>query len=205
MTLPIQPPPVAVWLLRLFSPQEQAESILGDVLEEFRQFAESSGVPFARRWYWRQSLRGTLHLLGFGFRQFWRSVVAVVVGAFFLLRYVGELFEHALFAVLRKYQVADHHFGIYVFFATYGAEIAHLIGMFMVGFVVALVAKRREMVATLTLCLVVCSLAVIASVVMFGKTGNDWLVLRLPWSLADSFTILLAGTIVRTRRLEAAF
>jgi len=203
MMSPVQPPRVAIWMVRLFTPDKEAESIIGDLLEEFRYFTNNSGVSFARKWCWRQSLNSVLHLFGSAIRQFWRSIVVVAVAGFFLLRFVGELFEHMLFAVLRKYQVADHHFGIYVLCATYGAEIAHVIGVFLAGFVVALLAKGKEMFATLTLSIVLCGLAIIASGVMLVKNGDDWLVWRLlPWSFADCCTIAVAGAIVRTRRLR---
>jgi len=35
----VQPPRVAVWLLDLFTPSEQTESIPGDLLEEFSDVA----------------------------------------------------------------------------------------------------------------------------------------------------------------------
>jgi hypothetical protein len=59
-----QPPFVAVWLLELFTPEEQAESIVGDLLEEFSGFAAKPGVAFARRWYWRQSTKTVVRLIG---------------------------------------------------------------------------------------------------------------------------------------------
>jgi hypothetical protein len=40
----VQPPRVAAWLVDLFTPGEQAESILGDILEEFSDVATKSGV-----------------------------------------------------------------------------------------------------------------------------------------------------------------
>ena len=58
----IQPPRFAVWLLTLFALDDQAESILGDLLEEFTLLESKSGVSFARRWYWRQTLKTVLQL-----------------------------------------------------------------------------------------------------------------------------------------------
>jgi hypothetical protein len=46
----VQPPRIAVWLVNLFTPAEEAESILGDLLEEFSHLASKSGVAFARSW-----------------------------------------------------------------------------------------------------------------------------------------------------------
>ena len=52
MTKPsfVQPPRFAVWLVNLFTPCEQSDSILGDLLEEFSGLASKSGMAFARRW-----------------------------------------------------------------------------------------------------------------------------------------------------------
>src|SRR5215813_3365658 len=49
------PPRLATWLVDLFASAEQAESILGDLAEEFSDIASTSGVLSARRWYWRES------------------------------------------------------------------------------------------------------------------------------------------------------
>ena len=59
-----QPPRIAVWLVGLFTPDQEAESIPGDLLEEFSHLASNSGVPFARRWYWRQIAKTIAHLFG---------------------------------------------------------------------------------------------------------------------------------------------
>ena len=83
----VQPPRFAVWLLSLFAPDEDAESILGDLFEEFSLLASKSGVPFARRWYWRQTLKTVLQLAGLGFRTApWLTTAAIVAG--FMLRKV---------------------------------------------------------------------------------------------------------------------
>ena len=76
----IQPPRFAVWLLTLFALHDQAESILGDLLEEFTLLASSSGVSFARRWYWRQTLKTVLELAILGFRASPWLTGATVVG-----------------------------------------------------------------------------------------------------------------------------
>ena len=59
----VRPPHIALWLVDLFTPSEQAESIPGDLLEEFLELALKSGDAFARRWYWRQSVKTVAHLI----------------------------------------------------------------------------------------------------------------------------------------------
>jgi hypothetical protein len=44
----VQPPRIAVWLISLFALAAEAESILGDLLEEFSVLASKSGMPSAR-------------------------------------------------------------------------------------------------------------------------------------------------------------
>jgi hypothetical protein len=54
---PVRPPPLAAWLVDLFIPGKHAESIPGDLLEEFSEIASRSALTYARRWYWRQSIK----------------------------------------------------------------------------------------------------------------------------------------------------
>ena len=98
----VQPPRFAVWLLTLFALDEEAESILGDLLEEFSLLASKSGIPFARRWYWRQTLKTIFQLAVLGFRTAPWLTTAAVVGGFLLRRLVGRLVEPAIFAVLER-------------------------------------------------------------------------------------------------------
>jgi hypothetical protein len=194
----VQPPRSASWLVNLFSPAEEAESILGDLLEEFSQLASKSGAAVAGRWYWRQTLKTVAHLVADGFRVAPWSTTAAVVGGGLLLRFVSGLPEQAIFAVLHRYQAYDHHFNAYVFFATDGIAIGHVIASMFVGCMVAFVAKGREMVATTALSLVLCSLigAAFVWVATHGHMEFAWML----WSCADPVAIVVGGAIVRTRR-----
>src|SRR5687768_10814684 len=49
----LQPPPLATWLLRQFVDGARNESLIGDILEEYRAGRSSS-------WYWRQVLAAIL-------------------------------------------------------------------------------------------------------------------------------------------------
>jgi len=199
----VQPPRFAIWLVNLFTAGEEAESILGDLVEEFSHLVSKSGVAFARRWYWRQTVKTIAHLFGSGFRVAPRSTTAAVVGGFLLLRFVSGLPERAIFAVVERYRVFDRHFDAYVFLATDGIAIGHVLASLFVGSVVAMAAKRREMIATTMLVLVLVAMSVVGSLVMVSRTGDGSFLWMLPWYFADWFAMVIGAVIVRTRRSAA--
>jgi hypothetical protein len=198
----VQPPRIASWLVKLFAVGEEAESLLGDMLEEFSQLASHSGVAFASRWYWRQTWKTIAHLAGNAFRVAPWLIAAAVLGGLLLNRLVPGLLERAIFAVLRRWQVFDHHFRAYVFFATDGIAMGHVIASMFVGGVVALAAKNREMVATMALGLVLCAMTG-AAVLVWVANGQGFMLWMLPWNVADWFAILVGGAMVRMRRSAA--
>ena len=118
-----------------------------------------------------------------------------------LRRLLGPLVEPIIFGVIARYRVFEHHFGTYMFFVSTGIDIGHLITFFFIGFVVALASRQREMVATLTLSLLFEAMAAGGLIYVVTTTGHSALLWRLPWITADCFVIVLAGAIVRTRRL----
>ncbi len=142
-------------------------------------------------------------LAGVGFRTAPWMTTAAVVGGFLLRKLLGPLVEPPIFAVLEGYRVVEHHFGTYMFFASTGIDIGHLITFLFVGFAVALVSRQREMVATITLGLIYGAMAVVGFIYAVTKTGNDALLWRLTWIFADAFAIVTAGAVVRTHRLAA--
>jgi len=200
----VRPPRIAVWLISLFAMAEEAESILGDLLEEFSPLASKMGARSAQKWYWRQTIKTVPRLAGFGFRSAPWMTISAVAGGFLLRRLVGPLVGSAAFAALERYQdFFAHHIGAYLFFASTGLDIEHLITFLLIGFVVAFAAREREMAATGVLALIFAAMAVIACVylvIRFGYIASLW---RLTWYFADSLAIVLAGAIVRTHRLTA--
>jgi hypothetical protein len=198
------PPPVAVWLIGLLAPAEEAESILGDLFEEFSVLATKSGMALARNWFWRQTIKTVPRLAAFGFRTAPWMTAAAVVGGFLLRKLVAPLVGSATFAVLDRYQAFfEHHLSAYLFFASTGLDIEHLISFVLIGFIVAFVARQREMVATIVLALIWGAMAVVGSAYAAIRTGNDELLWRLTWYFADSFVIVVAGAIVRIHRLTS--
>jgi hypothetical protein len=201
----VQPPPIAVWLISLFAHAEEAESILGDLLEEFSLIASKSGMPSARNWYWRQTIKTLPRLASFGFRTAPWMTITAVAGGFLLRRLVGPLVGSATFAVIERCPVFfEHHFSAYQFFASTGLDIEHLVTFLLIGFIVAFASREREMVATTTLALIFMGMSIVASAYIVIGLGRDDSLWRVTWYFADSFVIVLAGAIVRTHRLAAA-
>src|ERR1700733_4420309 len=197
----VEPPRLAVWLLTLFALDEEAESILGDLVEEFSLLASNSGVPFARRWYWRQTLKTVYQLAEHGFRTAPWSTMVAVLGGFSLRRVLAGRVEPAIFAVLDRYQVYEHYFSTYMFIASTGIDIGHLITFALVGFVAAFVAKGREMVATMSLGLFWGALTVASFPAVVMQSGYGTAFSRAMVYFADSLVMVIAGVIVRTHRL----
>jgi hypothetical protein len=196
-----RPPRIAIWLFKLFASVEE-EWILGDLLEEYSNLALKSGVAFARRWYWRQAVKTIAHLGGTGFRGAPWSTAAAVIGGFVLHRFVSGLPDKILSAVTDRYLAFwSTHFKAYVWMLN-GMSIEHLIGAMFVGCVVALAAKGREMIATMTLALVLCAL--IGAAFVWVATHRPMDIAWMLWSCADPFAIVIGGAIVRMRRSAAA-
>jgi hypothetical protein len=195
----VEPPRMANRLVNLFATVEEAESLQGDMVEEFSQLASKSGVALARSWYWRQTWKTVAHLVGTAFRMAPWLTAATVIGGFLLNRLISGLPERAIFAALTRYQVFEHHFSAYMFFATYGIVIGHVAASLFIGCAVALAARGREMVATMTLALVYCAMTG-AAVLMLLATGKTFALWMLPWYVADWLAITIGGLIVRMRR-----
>jgi hypothetical protein len=196
----VRPPRLATWLVNLFASTEE-ESILGDLLEEYSDLASKSGVAFARRWYWRQTMKTIAHLADTGVRVAPWSTAAAVAGGFLLHRFVSGLPDKVLSAVTDRYLMYwSTHFKAYIWMLN-GMLIEHLVLSMFVGCVVALAAKGREMIATMTLALVPCAL--MGGALIWVATHRPLDVAWMLWLFADPFAIVVGGAIVRTRRSAA--
>jgi len=199
---PLQPPRFATWLVNLFTSADEG-SIVGDLLEEFSDLASKSGRALARRWFWRQTAKTVAHLFGAGYRSAPWSTTAIILGGFLLLKLAHGLPDKLLMAVTDRYLLYwSNHFQAYLWVLK-GLRIEYLIGSAVVGCIVALAAKGREMIATMTLGLVLCAMAVVATVWVVTTTGDDSYLWNFPWHLSDSLVIVVGGAIVRARRSGA--
>jgi hypothetical protein len=200
----VEPPRTATWLVSLFTLAGEAESILGDLLEEFSYLASNSGAAFARRWYWRQALKTIAHLIPTAFRVAPWSTTAGVIGGFLTRGLLARLPGRTIFAVIERYQVYQYHFKTYVFFASTGIDIGIFITFLFAGCIVALVAKGTEMAAAMVLSLIFGAMAVFGSLYEMSRTGDlGFLRMLMTWYFADSLAIVIGAAIVRTRRSNA--
>jgi hypothetical protein len=199
----VRPPRLAAWLVELFVSDRRAESVAGDLVEEFSDLASRSGVAYARSWYWRQSVKTIAYLLGMGFRVAPWSTVGTIVGGFVLLRFGLLLPGRAIGAVLelRWHHVTPYftepQMKAYLFWFNTGVLTGRLLVSLLVGCIVATVAKGREMVATITLSLV--EFALIGVTALVNLAGH-WSWFGFGMFVLWNLMILTGGAFVRVYR-----
>jgi hypothetical protein len=210
-----RPPRLAVWLIELFVTDEQAPSVLGDLLEEFSDVAARSSVARARRWYWRQALPTILHLLISGFRAapwFMAGVVAggtalVELGWWFMGWSVTQGFNYLNHSVFPHIQPRSR-FEVFltVFLVNSGHYLYRLTLSMLIGCVVALLSKGREMSATLALSLI-CSIPALTRFSLFIRGAKLYGITDLFYVLlfffGGLFALVAGGAIARSHRLRS--
>jgi hypothetical protein len=205
------PPRIATWLVDLFASDEQAESITGDLIEGFSEQASKSGLASARHWYWRQSAKTVAYLVGSGFCFAPWRIAGVVVGGFLLYWFGAGKIERAVVAVL-DFRSQPHVTPYYtwpqaqarMFWLQYGVLAGHLLLSVFIGCIVAVAAKSREIVATMTLGLVLWVPQAAWFLVWSAKHGYALMPLQLILPLGVSIMIVMGGGIVRKKRSAAA-
>jgi len=201
-----RPPRLAVWLVDLFAPSTQAEFILGDLHEEFSDLVARSGVAFARRWFWRHTLKTIAHLMGAAFRTAPLSLASAVLFGF-ALRWFAVTPDRIVVAILRtQTPYSNLHYDFYVWMVTWGIPIVRFIEFTLVGCIVAAAAKGREIIATTTLSIVS---AVFVGLFFFLRTRNLLPSMPIPWfffleNFENLIVIVLGGILVRKIRSVSA-
>ena len=212
----VQPPSLAVWLVTLFTPAQQTDSILGDLLEEFSELASKSGAALVRGWYWRQAVKTIAHLVVAGFRGAPWTTAAGVLGGLLLIRFGFMFYGQAMEAVLDRYvygylselgnqQPSRNVAADYMFWINRGWLVGRVLIATLIGAIVGMAAKGREMTVTVTLGLVMSALGVVLSLIAVARTGDyEFLFLwMLPTVFADSIPVVVGGAIARTCRSTA--
>ena len=198
------PPRGATWLISLFVDHEEADSILGDLSEEFSRLAFHSGTACARRWYWRQALKSVPHLIFSAFLAApWTTILAALAG-FLLRRLVSRLPGYATFFLVDKFAIHEHHFGLYRFLASTALDIEHVLTFLLIGGFVALLARKREMPPAILLALFWAAMSIVGSVFGAIKSEDYGTLLRLSWYFTDSLAVILGALAVRALRPHPA-
>ena len=207
-----RPPLIAAWLIELVTPHEQAESIPGDLLEEFSDLASKSGLASARRWYWRQSVKTIAHLAGAGFRVAPWSIAGAVVMGYLLRWFSAGLPEQVIVGVLhfRRHHVTPYYTWpqaqTYLLWLNSGIWIGHLLLSLFIGCFVAVVARGSEMVAATALGLLCGAMNGVGFLVLVARHSpeNAYLAPFLVHQFAGSIMIVIGGVIVRESRSAMA-
>lgn len=206
----VRPPRVAAWLVDLFASDEQVECIPGDLLEEFSDLASKSGAASARRWYWRQSVKTIAHLFATGFRAAPWTILGAAIAGYLLLGFGGWLPERVIVAALNfsRHGVVPYYtwsqMQAHVLWLNRAIMIGQFIELMLVGCIVAMATRGREMVSTLTLAFI---RGPLAGVSLLVATLRHWphmhTVFLLPFLIsmfAGSIVIVIGGVIVRMLR-----
>ena len=203
---PPEPPRIAAWLLRLHTPADAEESILGDLLEEFSGLAVAPGRGFARSWYWRQTLKTIADAFGNALRAAPWLLLVTVVGGFWSIGFATRSSLHAMQVLLDAHRIYELHPDAYLFWMKFPMEMGRVIMCSVIGALVAFAAKRIEMVAVTILALVqiVLFLAGAAVLIAGGRDWLHWFLVMLPWNGLSFLATLAGGAIVRTGRSRAS-
>ncbi len=202
----VRPPRFAVWLVGLFASESDAQAMLGDLHEEFSDLAARSGITAARRWFWRQSVKTVAHSIGATFRSS-RSPLAGAVVFGFLLRQVAGSPERIIVAILRtQTPYSNLHYDFYVWMVTWGIPIVGIIESVMIGCAVAAVAKGREIIATITMCVASAVFVGLSFFLLWRQIPSQ---VPMPWpllllNLENWIAIVLGGILVRKLRSVSA-
>jgi hypothetical protein len=203
-----RPPHVAAWLITLFGRSQKAESVPGDLMEQYSHLCSQSGVAFARSWYWRQILKTIADLMVEGFRAAPWPTIAAILGGWLLHGFLHGLLNKAMLTATDKYLLYwSNHFKLYIFLGKVSL-IAHLIASTLVGAIVGFAARGREMFATMTLSLVLGAMGVIGYLVLVVAGGKVSHFIVHPvfwgvvWYFADLCAIVVGGAVVRMSRIR---
>ena len=197
-----QPPRIASWLLALFTTPDVSESIAGDLLEEFSALAATSNCAVARSWYWRQ----TLQTIGTAFRASPGLMLIAVIGGFWLTGFATRSSVHAMQVFLDNHLIYESHPDAYLFWLKFPLEIGRVVLCLAIGALVALTAKRMEMIAVTSLAVpqIVLFLVAVVAQIASGREWVHWFLVMLPWNTLSCVAILAGGAAVRRLRYGAS-
>lgn len=197
-----QPPRIAEWLLTLFAPADRAESMIGDLAEEFSVLILNSDLSSARNWYWRQTVKTIFRDSVQAFRVAPLLMLFTVIGGFWLIGFATRSAVHITQAFLDAHRLYESNPGAYLFWLEFPLEIGRVSLCTVVGALVALIANRKEMVAVMALALLQLALFLAGTVVLIthGRDWFHWFLVMLQWNVLCSAATVIGGAIVRKYR-----
>jgi len=139
-------PRAAARLVELFVPLPSAEAVLGDLEEEFAGRLSRSRHGAARRWYWRQALRTTAHLVWGSARAAPWSTAALVLGSLVLATVADRAVNGAASLLLANINAYDYVGALWFWRAV--DVIRFVVVPVALGWSCATIARDREMVIT---------------------------------------------------------
>jgi len=141
-----KPPRVASWLVEVFAPMECAEGVLGDLEEEFVGRVIRSGHRAGRRWYTRQALRTTVHLVWGAVRAEPWSTTALVLGSFVAAPLLSGVVNVWVARLVSNLPIYDYETSVWSW--RVAAPVRFVAVPLALGWSIAVVARGREMIIT---------------------------------------------------------
>lgn len=199
----LRPPRFASWLVELFTPYDQAESIPGDLDEEFFEFAREHGLRAARHWYWRQCFRSVGQLIVGAFHNRAWSIMGAVLVGIVLLRFSASLPEQIEFGILHL--LRNHltpyqsYWNGYIFWTKVSILPGRLLLCLLIGAIVGFVSRGNELVATASLAFVIdlITVAMLSSARFVSPSSHPLVQAVLLMMFEYPVMIVLGGWIVR--------
>jgi hypothetical protein len=133
-------------------------------------------------------------------------MLVLILGGLWLIGLVTRSSAHAMQTFLDAHRLYESHPDAYLFWSKFPMEIGRVIVCGLVGAIVALAAKRMEMVAVIAISLVQIALflAAVVAVIARGEPWLHWFIVMLQWNGLCSIATVVGGAIVRIRRYRTA-
>lgn len=193
-----EPPRSATWLLSLFAPIDKAETIVGDLFEEFSAMAGKEGIAAARRWYWRQAVKSIFsNAAAHGL-----VLLFTVIAGFWLIGWATRWSEHGMQFWLDKEGIYQSHPSLYLFLYTFPLELGRVLICGAIGIMMAFIARKIEIVAVASLALIQMLLFFVAAAVPMRGRGEwlSWFVHMGFWNTACAVGTIAGGFVMRAYR-----
>ena len=130
------------------------------------------------------------------------GVTLAVIGGFLLLRFAHWLPGKLLNVLTDRYLMYwSNHFQAYLWLLK-ALFPAYLLTSVLTGCVVSLVAKKREMIPTMALGIVLCVMILFGYLSALAQTGDFYVLWNIPWAFSDPIAIILGGMAVRQFRIH---